>query len=295
MKQKILFIIIYFWVLQMSAKHKIVYLISPPRSMSVAFLRMMEARQDFAILHEPSQYAYDLEYYPEVTSWFKKDAPKNYNEVKQLIFQRAQNSNVFVKEISFAVERFMAQDNELIKDPRVHFVFLLRNPYDSLISFYKKCSDETSLRHPEFSYWIGYEALYKIFQDIKQRAINKPLFIFADELCTKPKETIEHFCHHVGIEFKECSLAWPSLNENFSAENWNEIKHKEATYHWHNEAIQSTSFRSIPRYKSSDQAMPDFSQITNENHRNICLKAYDENNYYYQLLLKPLNEPHSLA
>lgn len=40
-----------------TAPHKIIYLISPPRSLSTLFLRMMHNRGDFLVMNEPAQYA----------------------------------------------------------------------------------------------------------------------------------------------------------------------------------------------------------------------------------------------
>ena len=71
-------------------ENKIVYLISPPRSLSVAFLRMMEARGDFTTMNEPSQWAYNvIENYEMAKPWFKNDAPQTFDEVKQIIFKKA--------------------------------------------------------------------------------------------------------------------------------------------------------------------------------------------------------------
>jgi len=65
-------------------------MISPPRSLSVDFLRMMEARGDFAVFQEPSQKAYDLLYYPELAQkWFINNTPNTFSEVKTLQDQMA--------------------------------------------------------------------------------------------------------------------------------------------------------------------------------------------------------------
>ena len=47
--------------------HKIIYLISPPRSLSVALLRAMYERGDFQVISEPSHCVYCFKHYYEIT------------------------------------------------------------------------------------------------------------------------------------------------------------------------------------------------------------------------------------
>ncbi len=184
-------------------QNKIIYLISPPRSLSVAFLRMIAARGDFTILHEPSQWAFDSIHYHDLTKdWFRQDAPATFEDVKKKIFTHALTSNVFVKEMSFAVRDFLLQDNELIQDNRVYFILLLRDPHHTVISFYKK----TLGVFKGFSDVIGYKDAYELFEKIKHQAVHAPLIILSEDLYNSPKETIQKFCDHVGIEFKDSSL-----------------------------------------------------------------------------------------
>jgi len=266
-----------------SENKKIVYLISPPRSLSVAFLRMMEARGDFYIMHEPSQQAYDLIYYPELTkNWFKENTPRTFQEVKQNIFSKSKKANVFVKEMSFVVHDFLQKDIELVKNKNVYFIFMIRNPHHSVISFYNKVNDVVD----GFSDLIGYKACYEIFQDIKKRGANFPIIIYSEDLYTRPSDTVKYLCKHIGIPFKESSLHWSDLGENFSGEPWSEIKHKELARHWHREAMRSTKFTTPSKYQVDTAGYPTFSEIKDVAHRTICKKAYQENLVFYNLLLK---------
>lgn len=258
-------------------------MISPPRSLSVAFLRMMQARGDFVVMNEPSQWAYDKIYYKELCeSWFKPDTCQTFDEVKTKIFKAAQNSYVFVKEMSFAVEEFLLNDDEMINNPNVHFVFLLRNPHHSVISFYKK-----SLSVPNgLSNLMGYRATYNIFEKIKNRIFTAPFIISTEDLYREPKKMVQALCDKLDIEFKEESLNWENLGNNFEGQEWHETKYKELTHLWHGEAIKSSGFGTPTVYEIDAQGKPTFSEIGNIDHRKAYQEVYEENLHYYEKMMQ---------
>lgn len=265
--------------------NKIIYLISP-----VAFLRMMQARGDFVIVHEPSQLAFDSVKYPHEThDWFLESAPQNFEQVKKRIFNYAHNSSVFVKEISFAVKDFLKEDEELAKDSRVHFVFLLRNPHHAAISFYKKCDSVFLEDAQDFSDLIGYKAAYELYKSLSVRAVHKPLIILSEMLYTAPEETIKHFCHEADITYKPEALIWPELDTSFDGQEWHEIKQHQLMHHWHGDALRSGSFAKPAQYHVDENGQPTFVEIVDKNHREICKKAYSKNKYYYELLLESID------
>lgn len=279
-KKSVNLLLLNFFIL-ISAEHPIVYFISPPRSLSVAFLRMIHARKDFTIFHEPSQWAWNkFNHYELTQSWFKKDIPQNFEQVKQEIFDAAQQTAVFVKEMSFAVEEFLLKDQELITKSNVYFVFLLRNPHDVTISFYRK----TTKMFDGFSETIGYKACYNIFEHINHHAINKPIILFTEDLYSNPEATVKKFCDHIGIPFKEESMHWENLGTDFTGTEWHEIKHSQFTHHWHGEAIYSTKFGKPATYKIDAQGHPTFEEIQNIQDREHCIRAYLDNLPYYKLL-----------
>jgi hypothetical protein len=167
--------------------HPIVILISPPRSLSTAFLRMISARGDFTCLHEYFSCCYAQKNEATIVgTWLRQDAPlpKTFAEIKNVIFETAKKSPVFVKEMSWPM------------------------------------------------------------------------------------------------------LNWPKLDHDFTGvQEWGELKNKELTDHWHGNAIQSTSFSKQKSYKVDEQGNPTFSEITNQDDKEACRKAYTENLHYYNLLL----------
>lgn len=266
----------------LSAAQKIVYLISPPRSMSVAFTRMMEARGDFAIFHEPSQYAYDKIYYPELTAtWFRDGALSTFDEVKKALLAKAEQKQVFAKEMSFAVENFLLNDLEFVQNPDVHFVFLVRNPHSTAISFYNKLG----VWPEEWNFLLGYKAEYEIFQFVKKHAVHKPFIIFTEDLYQDPEKTIQAFCKRLEIPFIPESLQWEALSPDFTGEKeWHELKVPHHTHHWHGEAICSNGFSKPHSYEVDAQGNPTFSEIKNEKDRAVLQQAYFMHLPYYEKL-----------
>jgi hypothetical protein len=283
MKSKLIFFLV-LGLYSSLYSHPIIYLISPPRSLSVAFTRMMQARGDFEIFHEPSQRAYDLIYYPELTkSWFREDAPKTFAEVKELILGVAQRKPVFVKEISFAVVEFLLNDPEFVQDPDLQFVFLLRNPHHVVISFYKK----QTILPAGFDQLVGYEATYRIFQFVQENAARKPLILFTEDLYNEPEKTVKFFCDEVGVPYLPHSLEWSNLGDQFSGYvEWHEIKNPEITQHWHGEAIHSSGFGKPANYEVDEAGQPTFSEVKNEAMKEECEKAYKKNLPFYEQIIK---------
>lgn len=274
---KCLFVVCFFLSLSLFGEesHKIVYLVSPPRLLSVGFLRMIQARGDFKIYHEPTINAHHLVHqHLFCHDWYREKAFQTFDEVKEAIFK--EESNVFVKEMSFSLLTFI--DEDLIKKENVYFVFLFRHPHQAIISLYKKIGSIVE----DFHDAVGYEAAYEIFQKIVENKARRPLVLFSEELASKPEEVIVQFCNYVGIPFDKNSLYWPNLGENFSGySEWHECKKTELTQHWHGNAIQSTQFNALTTYEIDDQENPTFSEIQDLTDRQECEKAYLKSLPYY--------------
>lgn len=256
---------------------KIVYLISPPRSLSVGFLRMMEARGDFKVYHEPCLLPYfRLHNYAFGKDWFREGALESFEEVKQVIFQEP--SNVFVKEMSFHLYEFL--DDDLISHPNTYFVFLIRNPHSTIVSLYNKigCIVE------DFSDAIGHEKAWKIYEKIKAKNARPPLIIFSEALTNDPKNEIKNFCHYVEIPFIESALHWKNLGTEFNGhKEWHEGKVTELVQHWHGSAICSTQFEALRSYEIDENGNPTFSEIGVAKDREECQKFYQYHLPYYLL------------
>ncbi len=187
---------------------KKVWFFSPPRSLSTAFLRMIQSRGDFQIIHEPLTYAYKIIHHPEwSTAGFRPEAPQSYEAVKTLITETASLKWTFIKEMGFVAKDFFLQFPELLHDENTYFVFLVRNPHHSFISHYRKSPSIFD----GLTEILSYQTIYDFFQTIKGVTVHPPLVISAEDLYLHPREVVKQFCEHVGIPLIEGSLSWPDL------------------------------------------------------------------------------------
>lgn len=275
--------------LSILSKNKIVCVISPPRSSSVALLRSFEARGDFKIMHEPFVCPFDRIYFPEETKdWFKQDSLETYQEVKEEIFKQAEVSNVFVKEMSFAIRDFILQDEDFIKNPDVFFVFLIRDPHHSIVSFYLKLASAFDSVTPDnLSQLTSYKDLYTMYTKIKNSGFHQPLVVDSGILCNQPKKTMKKLCQNLNIVFDSAALSWKDLGSHFDgAKQWRECKYKDHVNYWHEDAIRSVCFGKPKEYDLDESEKPTFSEIKNQAHKKICKKVYGVNKEYYDLLFK---------
>lgn len=261
-------------------ENKIIVMISPPRTLSTAFMRMMQARGDFEIYHEITANPYNLIHYKEYTAdWFREDAPKTYEEAKSRWLEGAVRKNVFIKEMSFYLHDFLMDDLKFIKKPNVQFVFLLRDPHSVILSFAMK----DGMIGKDHSHLIGFQPIYELFEKIQLHAVHPPLILFSEKLSEHPREVVEAYCNFLKIPFIESALAWENLGENFTGvEEWHETKKLKYTKIWHGDAIRSTGFSPLRHYEVDENNRPTFSEIKNPELRNACFEAYELHLPYYQ-------------
>lgn len=273
--------------------NKVIYMVSPPRSLTSAFARMMQARGDFSIYDEPSVLAFNLKHVSKrgtfFLDWFKEGAPKTYDEFKSIIFNDLKTKNVFLKEMTFSVREFLTQDLEFVKDPRVHFVFLIRNPHDALISVYRKLpitQANLGLALPV----VSYEPCYEIYEHLLKHAVHKPYVLLTEDLHTNTTTTVKDFCTAMHIPFIESSLTWQNLGDTFDGSSWHEYKKADQMYHWHDNAIRSTGFHKPAVYTRDTQGLPTFQEIKEPDGRVLCMHIYKENTKFYKKFLQAADE-----
>lgn len=267
-----------------AATHKIVIQVSPPRCLSTAALRMWQARGDFAIMNEPllSAFAMREEGLRHMTNgWWDEDAPQTFQEAYQRITDLAEQGPVFVKEISFGLVEFLRSQPEVLANPNIHFVFLLRHPHGVVSSQYKAHQKI----YERFSYSCGFQACYEILRTVQELGVNKPYIMKSEDLYNQPQETAQALCKAIDIPFAEHMLHWDNLGSSFiGRKEWHELKHPAFIYKWHEPAIMSTGFHQPTLYDVDEMGNPTFAEVINEEDRKACFEAYDENMIYYKLM-----------
>ena len=267
------------------ANHKIIIQISPPRCLSTAALRMWQARGDFEVMNEAFISAFVSHSSPDqslTSNWWREGVPHTFEETIEKVFHLAETRPVFIKEESFSLVEYLRTNRLLITNPNVHFIFLVRNPHHAISSLYKKHGKTIH----DFSYMVGFQPCYEIFQMVQEHGINQPVILQAEDLYTRPYETAQSLCAALDIPFIEQMLEWQDLGDSFTGTTeWHELKNPELTHYWHGDAITSTGFHTPATYDVDNQGNPTFSEVLDENDRAECIEAYHANKLYYDLLL----------
>lgn len=263
---------------------KTVFLISPPRSLSVAFLRMMEASNYFIILNEPfiSAFAASIESERELThGWWVDTAPTQYHEAEARIIKHMQEGPVFIKEIAFAIDEYMQQPNPFLGNPDVHFVFLIRNPHHMLCSYYIGLGTIIE----KFSYLAAYEQFYRLYKLVKEKHPHAPLIILSEDFYTNPEQTAQQLCNALDISYTDQMLHWKNLDSGFTGQQWHDLKNNGWIEKWHSDAMHSTGIGKPRSYEVDAYGQPTFGEIINDADRAVVWETYKKNKIYYDLLI----------
>jgi len=281
---------------QPSEKHAIVYLISNPRASLVEFLRMIGTRGDIKVMHIPANYAYchANNYVETVKGWYRDDAPTTYSQAKEDIIEEAKKSDVIVGENTHTVNEFLKANPDFISNPDVQFMVLISEPHGSIISYYEQKKDYfDKLPETQMSASIGFEGLYNLLQELKNSDKGLPLIISTESLYYNTRETVQKVCDYLNIPFKEESLQWKDISENFTtfeSEGWYTIELTECSKKWHGKAIRSTGFTEPGKYAVDTEGNPTFEEIENPKHKEICKRAYLDNLAFYKKIQDLIKE-----
>lgn len=270
-------------------ENKIVYTIAVPRSLGTAFLRTFESRPDFQVFNEPTNPIYVHLKNPSLSQQiYLPSSFQSFEEFKISLFQDLKKSNLMVKDLSFAFYPLAKEDPSFLSDPKIHFVFLLRNPHSSSISFYLKqeaennCEDFT-FNEERFSRLIGFKNLYETYQEVLKHSPNKVTILFAEDLAENPQKTLSNLCASLNIPFLDSSLSFTPYTADFSGTTWHEAKKDHEHFlNWHGEAAMSSSIHICSSYDVDVEQNPTFKEITNLEHQKKVKQAYEEALPYYQ-------------
>lgn len=268
--------------------YKTVMLISTPRSLSTVFLRMMEARGDFAIYNEPGMAALynQKEKTCALDGIFHADVP-TFAKVQNMLLEARQRENIFIKEMYGAAREYLF-DDRFITSPDCHIIFIVRNPHHFALSHYKKLYSFVGTLEKywglkaEFPDFASYVSLYHLYMYAAEHAYHTPYVIIAEELVADPRRTITHLCKTIGLEMMEKCLSWETIDTQSSCQElWHDSKSIDGIYLWHDRAMSSTSFGQLPTYKVDAQGNPTFEEIEDRELRAAYRWEYYHNRMYY--------------
>lgn len=267
-------------VLPESDDHKLVFIISIPRSLSTVFLYMNEVQNTCAVLSEPGITPYTLKHTPEFADDMIDDAsPTTYEQAEKEILQlHKKHKLVFVKEVSYVAQEYVFK-NTLGKRvlQEAHVIFLIRHPHNAYVSFYKKFPKIFDLL-PE---WLSYKTIYDMYQNLSQHAHIKPHIIMVDNLLAHPEHTIKKIYSSIGIPFDPKKLIWQPLIETMSTDHpWN----NESCKFWYDRVLTSHSLGRQTQYACDAHGKPTFTEISDTTDRAQYKHMYEKNLPYYYLL-----------
>lgn len=277
MHRKLTLILLIFFS-NLSAQHKIIYLIAPPRTLSTVFLRAMHARGDMAVYNEPCEYCFLAKHKPDELQMYSDELPfKTFEEIKTELEHAREKKHVFAKDTPYATYECFYHDDAFLTDPNIEFCFLIRDPHASLISFHKLLAGEILTGFDWITEWLVYKQQYALFKKISKVRGKAPVIISSEELTENPEKIMQRFCDRMQITYNPSMISWPSLEHSFNPRDWNDYTSLEACELWHKNAINSTHFTSCKRdYKIDAQGEPTFVEL-DESIRSTVKEIY---NYY---------------
>lgn len=202
--------------------NRILALWSAPRCRSTAFLRMMAARGDFAIVHEPFSHVADFGETEVAGRTVRSEA-----ELIEALYAAAADRPVFFKDTTDFHYPHVLTDTRFLRD--VTHTFMIRDPAAAIASHHRL---NPGLGRDE----IGFAWLREIFDAVTAATGSVPVVLDGDELVTDPEGLIAAYCRRAGMPYRPDALSWQSG----MLDQW------QRTARWHAEASATTGFVAAP-------------------------------------------------
>ena len=195
----------------------LLFLWSPPRSLSTAFLRMMIERGDHEVIHEPFS-SIVVQGYVAIGEQ-RVTTPE---QLLDLLVERARERRVFVKETT--EYDYLGNGGARIPEVGRH-TFIVRDPRAAIASHYAMNPAMTCAE-------VGYEHQAELARLAYARTGERPIVVEAEDLVADPAGTVADYCALVGIPFLAAALSWAPADHGA----WRRTKQ------WHQDTAASSGF-----------------------------------------------------
>ncbi len=251
-----------------SSEHPIICLWCHPRSMSTAMERVMRERGDFECFHEPFMYDYYVHRKQAHMPHFDVDVsqPVSYLEIKTMLLEKAKQSPVFIKDMSYYIIPQIFDDKEFAK--QLTHTFLIRNPMHSILSYFKLDSN-VSLEE------IGLQAQWRHVEWLQNQLGVDPVILVAEQIREDTEGVIKNYWQALGLEIKNEAFEW---NTEKAPEDWQQVSG------WHGNVSQSKGIRK-PNKENDLKRQQEFNQLAKQNPK---LQQYLNHHQPYYEKLKSL-------
>ncbi len=206
--------------------HPILALWAHPRSMSTAIERVMRARGDLAVFHEPflaDYYLHRAVRRMPMLEAGKAEAP-DYAAMRAAILAAGEQGPVFFKDMSYYVVDRVAADPAFAR--RLTHVFLIRDPRAAIASYWRKDPDVTCEE-------IGIEAAWRHLCALEALGL-APMVIEAEAVAADAEAVIGRVWARAGLPFAAHAFAWKA---DAPPAGWAHVAG------WHDAVIASTGIR----------------------------------------------------
>lgn len=279
--------------------HPLIICVAPPRTMSTLLLRAIhEQGNGIAIFNEQCNYAYNrlCGYSNEKLDQLWQDsAPRTLPEVAQRLLAEVEKAPVFTKEMRAAADALFEHAPELLHYPHLHTIFLVRHPYDMMLSNYRmrkerddnSTSTVLSISHQDLADRLSYRKLYELFTHLQATGTHTPIVIISEELCNHPEHVMAFLCRKLSIPFSADKLTWQPFPENFTGrEEWHAAAQHSSMHYWHGEALQTSGFHAPKEYASQKTVDVLMNAIEDPTLRTMYGELYTDNLYFYEKFLE---------
>lgn len=242
-----------------------------------------------AIYSEPGvatfAYAHDPNWVPHLRE--VDEDLRTFTGVDCRVTQEAERGHVVVKDMIHTIyEHIVSGKSILPENPSVRYIFLVRDPHATLVSLQKFVGAlPTSPKG-----LISYEMLYKLYDYLKDKAVNKPIVVDADAFFKNFPGEISLLLNSMRIALISDSqeqLELKPLEMQQAIQKWHDPSKVNTFKDWHEKAAASKKIQLLPQYEVKN-GKPTFSEIPSE-HRSAYKQAYADNFTFYQLFLETAN------
>lgn len=205
-------------------RHRVIALWGVPRSVSTAFERVMRARGDLEVFHEPflAFYYHGEERASERYAGEREpDGPQRPEAIRERLLEAASERPVFFKDLAYYLSRRMSLETIA----GIESTFLIRHPSLALASLYRLQPDSSFEE-------TGYEAQLELMRLVRESSGEPLVVVDAERLKGDPAVVHRDYCERVGLPFIPEALEW---QRGSPSEEWAPWER------WHKEAMRSSA------------------------------------------------------
>ncbi|UXX82544.1 sulfotransferase-like domain-containing protein [Roseovarius pelagicus] len=216
--------------------YPIIALWSHPRSMSTATERVMRERADLTCFHEPFMYDYYINRKVRRMPHFEaeKNHPITYEDVRDMILEKAQSGPVFFKDMSYYVMPHVLEDKAFCD--RLTNCFLIRDPIASIPSYFKLDAEVTCDE-------IGLEAQSRHYDGLCALSDEVPVVIRAEDIRADTSKAIGALWKQIGLPAADHAFEW----QDEKPADWKQVAG------WHGDVSASKGIRPITPEEVAEQ------------------------------------------